>query len=83
MLFRGTIYFHQTDLRAKFVGSIKVNESYFGAKRQRGFHGKLKRLKQMVFGILKAYFDDHLKESEWRWMKGPNELAAELWNLIR
>ena len=43
MLFRETIYDHQTDLRAKFVGSIEVDESYFGAKRQRGFHGKLKR----------------------------------------
>lgn len=55
MLFRETIYDHQTDLRAKFVGSIEVDESYFGAKRQRGFHGKLKRgrgtLKQPVFGI--------------------------------
>ena len=36
MLFRETIYDHQTDLRAKFVGSIEVDESYFGAKRQRG-----------------------------------------------
>jgi hypothetical protein len=35
MLFRETIYDHQTDLRAKFVGSIEVDESYFGAKRQR------------------------------------------------
>lgn len=55
MLFRETIYDHQTDLRAKFVGSIEVDESYFGARRQRGFHGKLKRgrgtLKQPVFGI--------------------------------
>ncbi len=55
MLFREAIYDHQTDLRAKFVGSIEVDESYFGAKRQRGFHGKLKRgrgtLKQPVFEI--------------------------------
>ena len=177
MLFRETIYDHQTDLRAKFVGSIEVDESYFGAKRQRGFHGKLKRgrgtLKQPVFGIFerngrvyteivpdckmktlqeviigkvslesviysdgwrgynglvdvgyskhfrvnhganefargqchingiesfwsfckrrlakfngisKEYFDYHLKETEWRWMREPNELATELWNLIR
>ena len=57
MLFREAIHDHQTDLRAKFVGSIEVDESYFGAKRQRGFHGKLKRgrgtLKQPVFGIFK------------------------------
>ena len=32
----------KTDLRAKFVGSIEVDENYFGAKRQRGFHGKFK-----------------------------------------
>ncbi|MDV2487784.1 IS1595 family transposase, partial [Acinetobacter johnsonii] len=25
----------------------------------------------------------HLKETEWRWMREPNELATELWNLIR
>ncbi|MDV2488951.1 IS1595 family transposase, partial [Acinetobacter johnsonii] len=24
-----------------------------------------------------------LKETEWRWMREPNELATELWNLIR
>ena len=34
-------------------------------------------------GISKEYFDYHLKETEWRWMRGPNELATELWNLIR
>lgn len=48
-------YFHQTTLRDQLVGSIEVNESYFGAKGQRRFHGKLKRgrgtLKQPVFGI--------------------------------
>ena len=57
MLFREAIYYHQKDLRANFVGSIEVDESYFGAKRQRGFHAKLKRdrgtLKQPVFGIFK------------------------------
>lgn len=39
----------------QLYGSIEVDESYFGAKRQRGYHGKLKRgrgtLKQPVFGI--------------------------------
>ncbi|MHA5057168.1 IS1595 family transposase, partial [Acinetobacter schindleri] len=25
----------------------------------------------------------HLKETEWRWMREPNELATELWDLIR
>jgi transposase-like protein len=38
-------------------GEVELNESYFGAKRKRGFAGKLKRgrgtLKQPVFGILK------------------------------
>jgi len=36
---------------------VEVDESYFGAKRHRGYHGKLKRgrgrgtLKQPVFGV--------------------------------
>jgi len=25
----------------------------------------------------------HLKESEWRWKKQPDELANELWQIIR
>ncbi|NOS73066.1 MAG: IS1595 family transposase, partial [Methyloglobulus sp.] len=25
----------------------------------------------------------HLKESEWRWKKQPDELATELWQLVR
>ncbi|MFC3901279.1 IS1595 family transposase [Acinetobacter marinus] len=176
MLFREAIYDYQTNLRAKFVGSIEVDESYFGAKRQLGFHGKLKRgrgtLKQPVFGVFERngrvyteivpnckkktlqkvilgkvslssviysdgwrgyhglvdvgyskhfrvnhganefvngqshingiesfwsfskrrlvkfngvseYFDLHLKECEWRWKKEPDELAKELWKLIR
>jgi transposase-like protein len=39
------------------MGDVELDESYFGAKRVRGFHGKLKRgrgtLKQPVFGIFK------------------------------
>ena len=39
----------------KFYGGIELDERYFGAKRIRGYHGKLKRgrgtLKQPVFGI--------------------------------
>ena len=68
MLFRETIYDHQTDLRAKFVGSIEVDESYFGAKRQRGFHGKLKRGRGTEpyrvcrrVNILRDYPDDKIK----------------------
>jgi transposase-like protein len=38
-------------------GEAELDESYFGARRVRGYHGKLKRrrgtLKQPVFGILK------------------------------
>ncbi|PTQ87609.1 hypothetical protein SAMN05421510_10468 [Nitrosomonas ureae] len=40
---------------ALLLGKVDVNESYFGAKRHRGFHGKFKRghgtLKQPVFGV--------------------------------
>ncbi len=39
----------------KFVGKVELDESYFGARRIRGFQGKLKRgrgtQKQPVFGI--------------------------------
>ncbi|MDX3904058.1 IS1595 family transposase [Pasteurella multocida] len=54
-IFRQEIYRHQSEIKEQLYGSIEVDESYFGAKRQRGFHGKLKRgrgtLKQPVFGI--------------------------------
>lgn len=54
-IFRQEIYRYQSELKEQLYGSIEVDESYFGAKRQRGFHGKLKRgrgtLKQPVFGI--------------------------------
>ena len=46
---------YQTDLKIKLVGEVEVDKSYFGAKRKRGYHGKLKRgrgtLKQPVFGV--------------------------------
>lgn len=54
-IFRQEIYEYQTNQKNKLYGPIEVDESYFGAKRQRGYHGKLKRgrgtLKQPVFGI--------------------------------
>ena len=54
-IFRHEIYRCQSEQKDLLYGSIEVDESYFGAKRQRGFHGKLKRgrgtLKQPVFGI--------------------------------
>lgn len=54
-LFRESIYQFQTRRRKKFLGEVEVDESYFGAKRIRGWHGKLKRgrgtFKQPVFGI--------------------------------
>ena len=55
MIFRIAIAMHQLDEFQKFVGSVELDESYFGARRVRGFHGKLKRgrgtFKQPVFGI--------------------------------
>lgn len=57
LIFRKAIYLWQQREREKMAGKIEVDESYFGAKRVRGFRGKLKRgrgtLKQPVFGILK------------------------------
>lgn len=54
-IFRQEIYEYQTNQKRLLYGEIELDESYFGAKRQRGFHGKLKRgrgtLKQPVFGI--------------------------------
>lgn len=54
-IFRQVIYEYQMGQKNQLYGSIEVDESYFGAKRQRGYHGKLKRgrgtLKQPVFGI--------------------------------
>lgn len=176
-LFRRAIYCHQAALKDKLVGRVEVDESYFGAKRQRGRQGKLKRgrgtLKQPVFGVFEragrvyteivpdckrltlqavilgkvavesiiysdgwrgynglvdvgysrhfrvnhgdhefardghchingiesfwsftkrrlakfngvsVNFDLHLKESEWRWKKQADELAIELWQLVR
>jgi len=55
--FRLAIYAHQYQEFKKMFGEVELDESYFGAKRKRGFAGKLKRgrgtLKQPVFGILK------------------------------
>ncbi len=57
MEFRRAIYVYQMKECKKMIGKTEIDESYFGAKRVRGFHGKLKRgrgtLKQPVFGILK------------------------------
>ena len=54
-IFRQEIYQYQVNQKNLLYGSVEVDESYFGAKRQRGYHGKLKRgrgtLKQPVFGI--------------------------------
>ena len=53
--FRIGIVFNQQAEFQKFVGKIELDESYFGARRIRGFHGRLKRgrgtMKQPVFGI--------------------------------
>jgi len=54
-IFRRVIYAHQEALKEALVGKVEVDESFFGATRPRGFHGKLKRgrgtLKQPVFGV--------------------------------
>lgn len=57
MNFRKAIYVHQMTEFHKIFGEAEVDETYFGAKRVRGFRGRLKRgrgtQKQPVFGILK------------------------------
>jgi transposase len=57
LIFRKAIYLYQSLELNKILGDVELDESYFGAKRVRGYHGKLKRgrgtLKQPVFGIFK------------------------------
>ena len=57
MIFRRAIYAHQMQEFEKIIGEAEVDESYFGARRKRGFRGKLKRgrgtQKQPVFGVFK------------------------------
>jgi len=57
MNFRRAVYAWQMKEFEKLFGEIELDESYFGAKRKRGFRGKLKRgrgtRKQPVFGLLK------------------------------
>ena len=54
-LFRRLIYSEQKQAFARLTGVIELDESYFGARRIRGLHIKLKRgrgtRKQPVFGI--------------------------------
>jgi transposase-like protein len=54
-IFRKVIFVKQTNELSKITGEAEIDESYFGARRRRGFHGKLKRgrgtQKQPVFGI--------------------------------
>ena len=56
-IFRLAIYAWQMKEFEKMFGEVELDESYFGAKRIRGFKGKLKRgrgtRKQPVFGVLK------------------------------
>lgn len=57
LVFRRAIYVHQMKEFEKILGEAEVDESYFGARRKRGYRGKLKRgrgtQKQPVFGIFK------------------------------
>lgn len=57
LVFRKAIYGHQAEEFKQIFGEAEIDESYFGAKRVRGFRGKLKRgrgtKKQPVFGIFK------------------------------
>ena len=53
--FRLAIFWYQVHEFERLFGEIELDESYFGARRKRGFHGKLKRgrgtMKQPVFGV--------------------------------
>jgi len=55
--FRRAIYAYQHREFVRIIGEAEIDESYFGARRKRGFRGRLKRgrgtQKQPVFGIFK------------------------------
>jgi transposase len=58
IIFRRAIYYDRITHITKIIGAtVEFDESYFGARRKRGFHGKLKRgrgtQKKPVFGIFK------------------------------
>lgn len=57
LYFRKVIYLYRSLEMEKIIGNVELDESYFGARRIRGFNGKLKRgrgtNKQPVFGIFK------------------------------
>lgn len=46
------------------------------------FWSFVKRRFQKFNGV-KAYFNLHLKECEWRWKKTTEEMIAELWNIMK
>ena len=54
-IFRARIHAHQSAQKERIVGTVEVDESFFGPSRRRGVYGKLKRgrgtSKQPVFGI--------------------------------
>ncbi|PIZ95679.1 MAG: IS1595 family transposase [Candidatus Magasanikbacteria bacterium CG_4_10_14_0_2_um_filter_33_14] len=56
-IFRLAVYAWQMKECKKIFGEAEVDESYFGAKRKRGYRGKLKRgrgtQKQPAFGLFK------------------------------
>ena len=57
MNFRRAVYAWQMKEFEKVIGEVELDESYFGARRKRGFKGRLKRgrgtQKQPVFGLMK------------------------------
>ncbi len=79
-IFRKLILEYQIDKFHNIIGDIELDESYFGATRLRGFHGKLKRgrgtLKQPVFGIF-------LREGEVYTEIVPDVKRATLQGIVR
>lgn len=65
LLFRKAIEYNQFLIFNKLNGTVELDESYFGARRKRGYHGKLKRgrgtQKKPVFGIIQRQDDNGKK----------------------
>jgi len=63
--FRCAIELNQLVTFQKLGGTVELDESYFGARRKRGFHGKLKRgrgtQKKPIFGMIQRQ-DEHGKK---------------------
>ena len=46
------------NLKNQFFGEIEMDESYFGAKRKRGYHGKLNQVEELKNSLYLAFLKE-------------------------